>query len=559
MIIEQSMEKLSSPIFEAFSKSVDKQYIYICDVKTNMWHWSQYAVECFGLPGEYIQDFPNIWLQKVHPEDRYKLTAEFSKLFSGESLEHSCEYRVLNAQGNYMWINCRGCMVLDKDGALDLCAGILTDLGSKSKFDTTTGLYSFTEFRSAISKILLSPQNHGGVLLWGIDHFRRINDEKQYAFGNELLKAYAKRILAIMPADYEVYRMDGDQFAVVCPDIDSADLILLFNRILALSVDGIKVNGKKQRFSISGGAVTYPENGDQTDSIYTSLEYALETSKKHKREGLTFFTEHLQQESLRLFQMQQRLRESVIDNCNGFYLCYQPLVSPDSDKQELVGAEALLRWTNPEFPSVGPVDFIPLLEESGDINIVGKWVLSTALAQMQEWLKKRPNMKISVNVSYLQLKDSNFKDYVLQELDKYHFPKKQLVLELTESCNVINPKELAKELDFFRKHGIQIALDDFGTGYASLSILRDLSADWIKIDHTFVAQIANSKYDKALTEYLISLCKTLGLSVCVEGIETKEIQTVIKQYNPTVMQGYFYSRPVESKIFESNFINRTVQ
>lgn len=549
---ESNPEKLNSPIFEAFSRSVDKQYIYICDVKTNIWRWSSYAVEYFGLPGEYVQNFSDFWMERVHPDDRICLGAEFDKLFSGAAAEHSCEYRVMNALDEYVWIRCKGCMVKDKDGGLDLCAGILTELGSRNKFDPITGILSFFEFQSVMESILTDSEKKGGALLWGIDQFRRINDGQHYVFGNELLNAYAKQLPLIMPPEAILFRMTGDQFAVIYPDAVFEKLTALFERILSVGTKGIKIGNKKQRFTVSCGAVLYPEHGREMEQLYTSAEYALETAKRHNREGITFFTGQQQEESLRLFQMRQKLRESVENGCEGFSVYYQPLIS--CGDRELRGAEALLRWTNPEFPSVSPVDFIPLLEESGDINTVGKWVLTSALEQMSEWLKKKPNLKISVNVSYLQLKDASFKEFVMSETEKYQFPRTQLMLELTESCNVLNPIELAKELNYFRKHGIQIALDDFGTGYASLSVLRDLSADWIKIDHSFVAQIADSGYDQALTEHLIQLCEKLGMKVCVEGIETVAIQDVIEQYHPSILQGYLYSRPVTKVEFEKNFI-----
>lgn len=552
----QRIDKLDSPIFEAFSKSVDKQYIYICDVKTNIWRWSQYAVDCFGLPGEYVADLPDFWLARVHPEDRERVAEVFEKLFSGASAEHSCEYRVLNARDEYMWVLCRGCMVRDKNGEMELCAGILTDLESRNKFDPITGLLCFSEFRTAMGKILEKKENQGCVMLWGIDNFRRINEAYQYSFGNSLLNAYGKLLVQTIPDSCALYRMDGDQFAVICPNTAPERLTELFSTISSIGAAGIKIGKELQRFAVSAGAVTYPKHGKRSDEIYSGLEYALETSKKHCREGMTLFTEEMQEESMRLYCLQQLLRESVMNDCDGFRLCYQPLVSLSG--RELVGAEALLRWTSPKFPALTPSDFIPLLEASGDINIVGKWVLSTALAQMREWLVKKPDMRISINVSYIQLKDPEFKYFVLQEVEKYQFPKEQLMLELTESCDVINPGELATELNFFREQGIQIALDDFGTGYASLSILRDLSADWIKVDHSFVAQIANNDFDKALTEHLINLCNELGLNVCVEGIETKEIQNVIQQYHPAVLQGYLYSRPIETMDFERRFIDSSI-
>lgn len=546
---------LQSHIFDAFCNSVDRQHIYICDVETNIWRWSPYSVNYFGLPDEVIQNLPEIWMEKVHPDDRKRVTKAFEELFSGESMQHSCEYRVKNREGDYVWVLCRGCMVYDEDNHMDLCAGILSHLGQENKFDSVTGLLSIHEFRRILKDSMKEPNRIGGILLIGVDHFRKLNKSGNYDFGNEFLSQYAKKLLDILPKEATVFRMDGDKFAFLCQEAKKEDIKQLFMKAFALAEKGIRISGERFPFTISAGAVLYPENGMLSDELYTNLEFALEASKKNNREGITFFTEQLQQENMERFQFLQKLKESIEHNFEGFYLCYQPTVTVD-ETHTLVGAEALLRWFHPHFGFVSPAAFIPILEESGKIIQVGKWVFSTAIAQVKQWLSDQPNMKISVNVSLLQFMDDTFHDFVLSEIERIDFPKRQLILELTESCNVIHPNQVQEELNFFRKNGIQIALDDFGTGYASLSVLRDLTADWIKVDHSFVAQIAQSDFDQALTESLIKLCKKLNLNVCVEGIETEEIQAIIQKYEPTMMQGYLYSRPLDTKQFELQYIKK---
>lgn len=546
---------LDSAVFEAFTHSVDKQYIYLCDVKTNLWRWSKAAVEKFALPGEYVQDLPAMWMEKVHPEDKERVAQAFGDLFSGITPEHSCEYRVKGADGNYLWVLCRGRLLEQGEDEPLLCAGILTDLGQRNKFDPVTGMYSVSQFGITLGSFLLPREAKGGAMIWGIDYFRRVNDVEGYNVGSGLLSAYANCLRTSFP-EITFYRLEGDQFAVICPDAGESRLQELFDQIAEIGKNGVWVENRKRCFSISGGAVLYPEHGKQGEDLYNKLEYALECAKKQNREKLTVFTDELHIQSLRMFQMQQCLRESVNNGCRGFELYYQPVIS--NENRMIIGAEALLRWSDPAFPSATPADFIPILEKCGDIHAVGKWVLSTALEQVGRWQDIQPDMKISVNVSYLQMQDASFKDYVLAEIDRLQFPPHRLVLELTESCNIVNTKELNADLNYFRQHGIQIALDDFGTGYASLSVLRDLTADWIKVDQTFVAQIADNDFDKALTEHLITLCNKLGLNVCVEGIETVQIQNVIECFKPDTLQGYYYSRPVDAGTFEEKFLNKSV-
>lgn len=547
-----NVEQLQSPMFEAFSRCVNQQYIYICDVKSNLWRWSPYAVNYFGLSGEYVQDFPVWWIKRVHPDDVEKVRRVLTAIFSEEVEDHSCEYRVKNAQNEYVWVMCHGSMMHSEDEGAKLCVGIITNLGSKNKFDALTGLYSFHEFHVRMDAILRNRSQRGGALLFGINQFRRINEVYQYSFGNELLSVYAKKLESLLPKGGTLYRMEGDKFALIYPGAGEEQLRDIYQKISDIGESSFAVSCGKIHFTVCGGAVLYPENGIAGDELYTKLEYALEMAKKTKKGSLIFFTSHLQQKSLHAFTLQQRLRESVRGGCKEFSLCYQPIVS-QSDKQ-LVGAEALLRWSAPDYPDVTPLDFISILESSGEIVDVGKWVLSTALAQVKEWQNVQPQMKVYINVSYLQLLDGTFREYVLHELERHQFPAHQLVLELTESCDVSNPEKVKEEFAKFREAGIQIALDDFGTGYASLSILRELPTDWIKVDHQFVSQIVNNEFDKALTGYLVGLCKKLGIQVCVEGIETKEIQNIIETFSPDVLQGYFYSRPIPAEEFNQQFI-----
>lgn len=549
---QEAVKRLQSPVFEALSRSINKQFIYLCDSKTGIWRWSPRAVEYFGLPGEYVEDLPGFWMPRVHPEDLARVTSVMGGIFTGPSPEHSCEYRVLNAEGRYVWVLCRGCLLPRKEEQPELCAGVLTNLGSASKFDPVTGLRNAYTFLRDMDRLMESGAAQGGVLLIDIDHFRRMNATNEYSFGNALLAAYCAELQKFLPPGAVLYRMNGDQFAFVILQADRETVESIFRS--AAQACEVLVEGRLVRFTITGGALFFPENGAQSQEIYQNLEHALETAKVGNRAGVSFFTHDAYEETLWRYRLQEKLSESVRDGCRGFSLNYQPLVS--NGQKKLIGAEALLRWSDPSLPPVSPTEFVPLLEQNGDINIVGRWVLTTALRQVKKWQEKTPDLRVSVNVSYIQLADDSFIDFVLEEIDRFQYPRNQLILELTESCNVTDSKLVNDRLRIFRDCGIQIALDDFGTGYASLSILRDLSADWIKVDHTFVAQIANSDYDQALTEYLIKLCQKLGLHVCVEGIETEEIQNIIQEYRPTILQGYYYSRPVEPGIFEKQFLQR---
>lgn len=543
--------KLESPLFDAFSNAIDGQYIYICDVKSNVWRWSKDAVSYFGLPDEYVYDFPAILEGFIHPEDLDRVFSLHRSVFNGDKTSCTCEFRIQNADGNFAWVTCKSSIVYDEDGTL--CAGSLTRMGQKNKFDPVTGLYSIYEFEKLVEKIEKCCFGKCGLMLFSIDYFRKINDVYDYDIGNKLLFMFAKKLLFAAPQKSLLYRLNGDQFALWHDGDDENVLNSFFNQIVLAGKEGIMINGQKICFTATAGAISCPNSDCTPAELYSSLEYTFEYGQKSNRGQITFFSRALYTQTFFKSAIKQRLRECVRNNFEGFYICYQPLISMEKEIDP-IGAEALLRWNDAVYGQLPPSEFIPLLEETRDIEAVGRWVLSQAIKQVKAWQRQKPYMKASVNVSFLQFRDTTFKQFVMEEIEKNKFPKRQLILELTESCDIMYPAEVEEQLAFFRKNGIQIALDDFGTGYASLSVLRDLSADWIKVDHSFVGHIANSSFDKALTETLINLCKRLGIHVCVEGIETKEIEEIIKNYNPAVFQGYYYSKPIVAEEFESLYM-----
>lgn len=222
----------------------------------------------------------------------------------------------------------------------------------------------------------------------------------------------------------------------------------------------------------------------------------------------------------------------------------------------MFGAEALLRFSSPDLPRVTPDEFIPVLEDTGDINSVGAWVLKNALECVKKWRRVCPEFRISVNVSYIQMHREEFRSIVFKELEKSGVDADALIIELTESCKVMDTEQLSSDFEFFMSNNVQMALDDFGTGYSSIALLRELKPNWIKIDHSFVASITESHIDKAIIEYILEICKHADIKVCIEGVENENILNIVKEYEPELLQGYYFSKPISETDFEERYIKK---
>ncbi len=550
-MVKDLLEK-NSDLFSVLEDSLEGSYIFMCDMKRGYSRWSKGAVDYFNLPGCYMYNTPVIWTESIHPEDRHIFQEDFGRIVSGEWNHHDCEYRALNRFGVYVWLRCKGTVLRDESGEPELFAGAITNLGHIGKYDATTNLKNIYEFRSDLSRWIQEEAQKVGILMMDINSFSRINERYTYAFGNRVLRNFGKQIRDHCEGKATIYRMDGDKFACFCPGCGREELREYFEQFQYIAANTVRIDGEEIRFSLSGGAVLYPNHGKDAEEIHRNLEHALQWAKKERKRTLVMFSDDILHQSMHELEMTEELRNCVYHQCEGFFLCYQPIVDTVSGK--LQSCEALLRWKNKKGEVVPPMEFVPILEATGEICRVGNWIIETALCQLGKWHQILPNLKMNVNVSYLQFHYPEFKEFVMSQLERFHIRPECLVLELTETCKIMDMEELRAEFEYFRQRSVKVALDDFGTGYASVSVLKDLPIDWVKIDHGFVSQLMKNQTDRHIIEYLISLCRKLGIVVCVEGIETDDIRCLVESYMPDSMQGYYFSRPVIPEVFCERFL-----
>ena len=533
-------------LFDVLSNSSDRAYLYLGDLATGNARWSSAAVEFFGLPSEYMEHINEIWIPKIHPDDVQAYTSDFLKMEKGETDEHSCQYRVTNSKGKYIWVECKGKKIKPHADEPELFAGIITCLDNRNKYDALTGVYTTHEF---YNRNLDGTKGH--FLLVGLDDFRNIVSSYGYTFGDAVLVEVARRLEDMTNERGRVYRFNGDEFIIVYTDTTDEDIKREFQKIKAALLAIGEFKDHVLNLSTTGGALEYPVRNKCIEEYINDLESTLEIAKNKHRGDVTFYSEEVAKIQARRQILREELVKSVRENFKGFELFFQPLVNNETGK--ISGCESLLRWKGERIKDSYPGEFIAVLEDNGLIKKVGRWVMETAIDQLKEWEDKYGNIKVTFNISYQQFLEDGFTESLIDKVRKSGINPEHLVAELTESCEVENPKALADNFMRIREEGIQVALDDFGTAYSSMELLKTLPANYIKIEHMFVSSLEEKGHeiDFIIIENILELCKRLNCISVVEGVETKNVEKIVQQLHPTYLQGYYYSKPVPKAEFEA--------
>ena len=532
---------LENELFESFANASDNIYIYVCDMQSDLSRWSKNSVDYFNLEGEYIEGAGPKWMEHIHPDDRAAYLKDIEAVFSGASTRHSCQYRAKNKYNDYVWLECKGSVITGADGQPAVFSGIMTRLDNQNKYDPLTHLltnYEMQKYDFSTGK--------GAILLLGINAFRKINNTNGFLYGNKVLVALSECLEQFTGKDDRIYRFQGDEFVILSPDGSKDALCKLFENV---NTHCANIRGLKS-FSLSAGLVSYPEDGTDFGTLMSNLEHSLEYAKEQKHGSIAEFSEKISKRHLRTSQLHEALTQSIHNNFEGFELYFQPIL--DAKTRKIIECESLLRWKTPEIQDATPYEFIKILEDSGEIREVGTWVMEEALRHAAMWQKKYDNISVSFNVSYLQLLDGEFIDKLIAKARELEVNPRLVMIELTESCNADDTEMLSSQFDKLQKLGFKIAMDDFGTEYASFGLLHDVTMDVLKIDQKFVRGLIRegNLTDMAIIENVVNMCRQLSIQTVAEGIETEEIQDIIRGIGVSYLQGYLYSKPVPADEFE---------
>jgi len=547
-------------VFTLLGRATD-DYLFIYDLEKDVYAISETAVKKFALTESQFSNATRVLEGVCHPDDWPMLKQNIAGIKNKTIKEHDLEYRWMSKKGFPVWISCRGQLILNNSGQVRYMVGRITELGRKNPVDNVTGLYREVRFRADLSKLQCLEKKGGFLLQIGIDNFREINDKYGKDLGNEVLFSVAESIRECVKEKGTVYRMDGDEMAILvleAPSGEEEPARKLYHEIRRQVDFMISKNGYQLFYTISGGSAYYcQKDGDNVFSMIEKAEFALHLAKQRGRNTYITYDE----EEYRLFverlDMREKLRQSVMDGFKGFELYYQPIVN--IGKKKILGAEALLRWSHEKFGMVSPVEFIPLLEESGLIIPVGRWIIKTAMNQCKRWKEADENFRININLSFIQIKKSNIIsdiDDCMKELD---FDSRNVLFEITESGELEEGYMTKRILESFQRRKLNLGIDDFGTGYSNLRYIKEMMFDLVKIDREFIKNITQSQYDYLVVKQFTELSHSLNLRVCYEGVETYEDLQCVLQLKPDYIQGFYFSKPITAEVFEKNYLCKELE
>ena len=420
------------------------------------------------------------------------------------------------------------------------------ELEHQANYDALTGLPNRNLLNDRLRQAVYAQRNlrHLAVVFMDLDHFKLINDSLGHSMGDRLLKGMADRLRAVLRESDTIGRVGGDEFVLILNEQANEEVVFrTMQRIAAKVAEPIVIDGKELYVTSSAGISLYPQDGRDVDTLLRNADAAMYRAKEHGRANFQFYTSEMNERVSDRLALENALRRAL--ERREFMLHYQQKV--DLRTGEIIGAEALVRWSHPEWGVVRPARFIPIAEETGLIVPLGEWVVHEAARQARAWLDAglSPGV-VSVNLSARQFRQENLVRTVSRILEETRLDPAALEMELTESMVMHNVETAIATLQGLKSLGISLSVDDFGTGYSSLSYLKDLPIDTLKIDRAFVRDIGTGaeSEDGILAQAIISLGHALNLKVIAEGVETDAQVHFLKRHGCDQVQGFLYGEPV---------------
>lgn len=418
-------------------------------------------------------------------------------------------------------------------------------------FDALTGLPNRVLFIERIkSAISIARRNHTqlAVMFLDLDYFKKVNDTHGHHIGDKLLIEVAKRMKSTIREEDTISRLGGDEFTLVLLNIDINNAAHAAEKLLGVFAQHYLIEQHELSITASIGIAMYPGDGQDFESLSKYADIAMYRAKEKGRNNYCFFMPEMQKRAVRTLQLENALRH-VLER-DQLQLYYQPQMSLEDGR--VIGAEALLRWHDPELGVVSPNEFIPITEISGQIMQIGEWVLRSAIYQLKRWMDGGLEpMIVAVNLSAVQFRHANLPELITRILDEAKLPPQYLELELTESVTLGDPLGAIAIMNNLHARGIHISIDDFGTGYSSLNYLKHFQVYKLKIDQSFVNNITENLEDKAIVCAIISMAHSLRMKTIAEGVETEEQLAFLRKQGCNEMQGYYFCKPLPADQFEA--------
>lgn len=541
---EFCMEK--SQIFQEMISRISKlsqdSYLMVTDMQHNLTFVPESTAEFLGIPSGWCEDGYKIVLEKsVHPYDCPEYTEEMKKRLRGINLENDLYIR-MGKDKKYVMTQIITDMILEQ-GKNRYFIVLLRNQNVIPEIDPLTDLYGQVKFEKDIVDYIQQGRKVA-VLEIEIDHMNDINILYGTNYSERIQKVLAYRFIYMMDADKAVYRMGNSNYAFILRDASREEAAAFLEKIRARLEESVVLENNHFDLKIYASGIILDHYEGEISTVQSKLEYVLGKMRTRRDHKLMFFNDLVQINGDVDLDLMKVIHQSVLNQCDGFYVEYQPVVHAQTG--EIVGAEALVRWKKEPYGIVPPGMFIDWLESNPCMYDLGNFVLKQALTDAVEFRKSNPDFFINVNMSAKQLERKTFCGVVMALLKETGFPAGQLCLELTERCRSMPVSVMEEKLLYLKQHGVRLAMDDYGTGSASSSVLLQTPMDEIKIDMSFIRGITDNQTKQALVRSMVDFANKADLKSCLEGVEDEKLQNYLRSFGATWFQGYYYSRPVQA-------------
>ncbi len=477
-------------------------------------------------------------------------------------------YREVNYKERNRWYDVTSTNMMWVDGRKVVLYAII-DVTEKKQYqkkiemqannDFLTGLYNRMCCERDLLRIVDEAKECGGkgaVIYLDLDDFKHINDGLGHQYGDVLLKAISNSLQRINGVENTCYRMGGDEFVILVPHTSYDRFEDIMESIRVVFNKPWFLKGADYYCTSSIGVVTFPDEGETVQDLIRKADIAMYAAKKSGKNKLAHYTDSSDVEAYKRLDMEKSMRAATATDYEQFEVYFQPIVDIQKPGNPCTGAEALIRWNSSELGFIPPGDFIPLAEYLGLINPIGLHVLKKACEAVKFWNENgHPYYKVNVNLSVVQLMQNDIVENIAKTIEEVGVNPRNLTLEVTESLAINDMERMKKILGSIKQLGIRIALDDFGTGYSSLNHIREIPLDVIKVDQTFVTDLATDTYAQSFVKMIGELAEALGVRVCVEGIETVDQFKALENMNVRMVQGFYFDKPMPRADFEAKYLN----
>lgn len=557
------------------------------DVATNHTTWSREVTRMFGFNQSVLGGSWESLLAKVGADERAEVRVQ-AELAVESGVSFSLEFKVAGFRENDLCsVRLEAEPGFDNNGVCTHMQGTVQDITEAATaqkeihdlayYDLVTGLPNRAQLRESLTQTLRMSERTNSefaLLFLDLDHFKQVNDTLGHDAGDDLLQQVSNRLSSVLrdsdvlgkperldEIDVDelgvkdtVARIGGDEFVVLLSNINRAeDAARVAERIGQSVSEPYTISGIDVAVTTTIGISVYPADGGDAETLMKHADVAMYHAKENGRNGFQFYSRSIHDQALTRFSLERELKVAIEDA--QLKLEYQPKL--DMRTGEVVGVEALVRWSHPEKGSISPSEFIPMAEETGLIVPLGKWVLDESARQIQDWIKRGVGTySVAVNCSPVQFTRGNMISDIADTIRTTGVDPALLEVELTENLFLHNIENGIQLLSSIKELGVQIAVDDFGTGFSSLSYLKRLPVDKLKIDQSFVENLHTDKGDAAIASAIVILGHNLGLTVIAEGVENEQQLEILRRYKCNEAQGYYFCKPLSRIDFEQWIVDR---